>query len=690
MATVYLARDVKHGRQVAVKVLRPELVASLGTERFLREIAIAARLHHPHILPLYDSGEAYGPDQSGPLLYYVMPYVDGESLRDRLDREKQLPLDDALRIAHEVADALSYAHSHDVVHRDIKPGNILFEAGHAVVTDFGIALAVSAAGKERVTEPGAYVGTPEYMSPEQATGEQELDGRSDVYSLACVLYEMLAGQPPFVGPNARAVIARHITDPVPPLATVRPNVGAGLEWVVTKALAKVPADRFSTASEFVDALATRGVDRGTSTARSIAVLAFANMSADPENEYLSDGISEEIINALAKIEGVRVASRTSAFSFKGKAEDIRTIGERLNVSTVLEGSVRRAGDRLRIVAQLVNVADGYHLWSERYDREMEDVFAIQDEIAQNIAGVLRVILSEDERRAIQKVPTADVEAYDYYLRGRQYFHQFRNRSLLYARQMFSRAIEVDSDYALAHAGVADCCSVMYMYFEASEANLEHADAASLKALALDPDLAEAHTARGLAVSLSKRHDEAAREFETAIRLNPKLFEAHYFYARACFQQGKLEQALQLFQQACQVREDYQAGLLLATTYAAMDRKKEAEAAYRRALQVAERHLELNPDDARALTMGAVALGRAGQRARSLDWAERALAIEPEDAVVLYAVACLYGVLEETDKAIACLGEAIEHGFGNRKWMEHDPDLDSLRGDPRFEALLQRA
>ncbi len=691
MATVYVAQDLKHHRPVAVKVLHPHLAANLGPERFLREIQIAARLQHSHIVPLYDSGQAGG------LLYYVMPYVEGESLRRRLEREKQLPLEDALQVARAVAAALDYAHRHRVVHRDIKPENVMLHEGEAMVTDFGIAKAVSAAAGDTLTQTGTAVGTPAYMSPEQAAGQAELDGRSDVYSLGCTLYEMLAGKPPFTGPTAQAIIAQCFTDPVPSLRTVRDTVPEAVERAVMKALAKVPADRFATAAQFAQALASTAPAGVTpaghavaASAKSIAVLPFVNMSADPENEYFTDGIAEEIINALTKIQALRVASRTSSFAFKGKNEDIGEIGKKLKVATVLEGSVRKAGTKLRVTAQLVNVADGYHLWSERYDRELEDVFAIQDEIAQNIVRALRVVLSDEEKRAIEKVPTADVQAYDYYLRGRQFFHQYRRTGIQFARRMFERAIEIDPRYALAYAGVADCCSFLYMYWDASKANLEQADTASRRALELDPELAEAHAARGLAVSLGKHYDEAEREFQTALRLNPKLFEGHYFYARTCFQQGKLAEAVERFEQASQVRpEDYQPVLMAAMPLKGLGRKAEAQAMLRRGLQVVERHLELNPDDARALILGALALVQLGDLERGLDWARRALALDPEDSGQLYNLACLYAVAGQSEEAISCLARAIQNGFGHKEWLENDSDLDSLRGHPKFQALVNR-
>src|ERR1043166_4756937 len=539
MATVFLALDLKHHRSVAIKVLHPELATSLGVERFLREITIAAGLNHPHILALYDSGQAED------LLYYVMPYIEGETLRGRLQREQQLPIADTVRIASEIAEALGYAHSRGVVHRDIKPENIMFSAGRALVADFGIARALTAATLEPLTAAGAIVGTPAYMSPEQATGSGQLDGRSDIYSLACVVYEMLTGSVPFTGLTAQAVMARHSVDIAPPIRSVRPTVTDALERVVLTALAKAPADRFATAAQFAAALTAREeITIDGEGGESIAVLPFANLSGDPEFEYFSEGVAEEIINALTQLPGLRVAARTSSFAFRGPTIDLAEVGAKLKVATVLEGSVRKAGNRLRIGAQLVKVGDGYHLWSERYDREMTDVFAIQDEISKAIANRLRVTLGDDGAPLVTPA-TDNHDAYHLYLKGRYYLAQ-RGLGLKRALDCFHQALTLDPGYALAHAGLADACTVLAQYGLAPPNVLRpKARAAVQRALELAPDLAEVHCASG-ALSLICDWDwpAAARELQRAVELNPRYVAARQWLSYyLVFIEGRFDEGL---------------------------------------------------------------------------------------------------------------------------------------------------
>ncbi len=690
MATVYLAHDIRHNRRVALKVLHPDLGHSIGPDRFLREIQLAAQLNHPHIVPLFDSGEAGG------YLYYVMPVVDGETLRDRLLREGQLTLDESLQLVRGIASALDYAHRQNIVHRDIKPENVMLQDGEAVVMDFGIGKAVSVAADDTLTQTGMVVGTPAYVSPEQAAGETRIDGRSDQYSLACVLYEMLSGRKPFTAPTAQAVISRRFSDPVPSLRAVLESASDEIEIAVTRALSKEASERFPTTMEFARALVAThlstpdGSPLQAGAGKSIAVLPFTNMSPDPEGDFFADGIADEIITALSKVKALKVSSRTSSFTFKGKNDDIREIGRKLQVSTVLEGSIRKSGKRLRLNAQLVSAADNSQLWAERYDRELEDVFAIQDEIASSIVAALRVVLTEDEKRAIEQVPTANLDAYEFYLRGRQFFHQHRRRSHEFARQLFERAIELDPGYALAHCGVADCCSFLYQYFDASAENLRKADTASRRALELAPQLAESHASRGLAVSLTGNFEEAEGQFQEAMRLDPKSFEAAYFFARACMAQGKSEEAAKWFERAIAVRpDDFAALILLSGVYHDLARPDDATRATRRCYDAARKHLDLNPDNPRALYMGAAALSALGESEKAREWVRRARDMEPDDPSVLYNVACVYAMEKMPAEGIAALTKAIDHGFGHWKWIEHDSTLDPLRSEPGFDLLLSR-
>ena len=686
MATVYRAHDRRHDRSVAVKVLNRDVAAALGTDRFLQEIKTAASLTHPHIVAVHDSGEAEG------VLFYVMPLIDGETLRERLNREKRLPVAEVVRLTRQLAAALDFAHRHGVVHRDIKPENVILYEGEALILDFGIAKAISAAGGDNLTRTGIAIGTPAYLSPEQASGETQLDGKSDQYSLSCIVYEMISGHPPFMANTPQQVIAKRFTEQ-PTALTKTPNVPNALWDVVLRAMSLDPAARYWTAGAFAEALdATLPPETAASAAesgrKSIAVLPFTNMSADPENEYFTEGIAEEILNALMKVRALDVASRTSAFAFKGSKEDISEIGRKLKVQTVLEGSVRKAGNRLRISAQLMNVATGFHLWSERYDREMEDVFAIQDEIATSIVNALKVVLSEKEEAAIKKVPTQSVRAYEYYLRGRQLFHQRRPETLDAAEDMYRRAIALDPDYALAYAGLADCSSFRFFEHAGGEEALAQAESASRRALKLDPDLAEAHASRGLTLAYQRRFDDAAQEFERAMELDPSLYEAPWYYARSLQAEGKLERAVKLYEHAAELRvDDYQALSHASVSYEGLGRRDEALNAARRAVQAMERALSLNPGDSRALYLGAIALERLGESQRGEEWARRAVQTDPTHPLMLYNVACFHAVAGRTAIALDHLERSIELGMRNRDWLMTDPDLVSIRDHSRFQALL---
>ncbi|UCG86018.1 MAG: protein kinase [Gemmatimonadota bacterium] len=420
MAMVYLAHDLKHDRQVALKVMRPELSAILGGERFLREIRIAAKLNHPHILALHDSGEADG------FLYYVMPHVEGESLRAKIDREKQLSIDEAMALTRQVASALDYAHQQGVIHRDIKPENILLHRGEAVVADFGIALAVTAAGGERLTETGLSLGTPEYMSPEQASGGGDVDARTDVYSLGAVLYEMVTGEPPLTGATVQAVVAKLLSQPPMQPRMVRDCVPEVMNRAIMQALAKVPADRFDSAAEFAAAL-TAEVVKPEYEVKSIVVLPFENLSPDSDNEYFVDGLTEEIITDLSQVSKLHVVSRTSTMTFKGARKSMNAIAQEVDVQYALEGTVRKAGNSLRITAQLIDTSRDAHVWAGKFSGTLDDVFDIQETVSREIVDALKVKLTPEEDRRMADRPIDNAAAYISYLRAVEETHGFRAR-----------------------------------------------------------------------------------------------------------------------------------------------------------------------------------------------------------------------------------------------------------------------
>lgn len=691
MGVVYKAFDEQLTRYVAVKLLPSQEQSDEERLRFLQEARAASALDHPNICTIFDAGEHEGQ------LYMAMAYYDGETLRQRIGRGA-LPSAEALDIATQVAQGLLRAHEAGIVHRDIKPANIIITSrGLAKILDFGLARITS---EPRITKPQTALGTPAYMSPEQIRGES--DWRSDIWSLGVVLYEMLTARLPFDAPNSHSMIFAILHSDPKPVSALFPAVPRWLDDVVMRMLAKDPRDRYGSLSEVLAALASHrsGLAEVTAatTARlervgekpSIAVLPFVDMSPQRDQEYFCDGIAEELLNALSKLHNLRVASRTSAFQFKGSSVDIREIAQKLNVETVLEGSVRKAGDKVRVSAQLIGARDGFPLWSDRFDRSLNDIFEIQEEIAQKIVDALRVTLTEREKRAIEKQSTFDIRAYEFYLRGRRYLYQFRRNHFEMARQMFTRAIQIDPNYALGHSGLADCASLLYMFWEATAANLEQARSASERAIELDPSLAEGYVSRGVAKSLHRDFGGAVEDFETALRLNPRSFEAYYFYARACLVQGRLKKSAELFERAAQVRpDDYQSLLLAGPIYVALGERAKAEDAYRRGLAVAEQQLSFNPDDARALYLGAAGWIDLGQPDRAREWITRSLAVDANDPATLFNAACRYARLGDREAALTALEQAVDNGYAYREWIENDPDLDSVRDDPRYSRVVDR-
>ncbi|NIO29759.1 MAG: protein kinase [Candidatus Latescibacteria bacterium] len=691
MGILYKAEDTKLKRIVALQFLRTDaFIDKTQIDHILREVQAAASLDHPNISAIYEIVEEE--DQ----ICVAMVYAPGITLQEKI-RSGPLAIEEAARIAIEIATGLEAAHDKGIIHRDIKCSNIMvLDDGHVKIMRFGLAaVSNSIENHDLITAGGAAA----YMSPEQCRGESP-DHRSDIWSLGVCLYEMVTGELPFKGVYAQAVMYSILNEDPAALSDLHPNVPVELAEIVSKAMEKEPDQRYQRIRDLLVDLEIlrRGIISRTIVVQpsrvkkqpSIAVLPFVDMSPCEDQGYFCDGMAEEITNALNQIEGLRVAARTSAFAFKGGAENIREMGKKLGVKTLLEGSVSKEGKQLQITVKLTNVDDGYQLWSERYHRELEDVFAIQDEIAENVVQALKVELSEKDERVLAKVSTKDYQAYDFYLRGRQFYRQTHRRGINFALEMYEHAIERDPTYALAYAGMADCYSYLFSFFDSNRANLEKAMSLSQKALDLDLELAEGHVARGLAFYRGAQYDEAEREFETAIRLNPNLFAAYESYARTCYSRGHLEKAARLFDQACRKDpENFDAPLLLSQTYRGLNLDEQAKESLERGLANVKKHLDLNPDDARALYMSAIGLAVAGEKEQAFKWIERALSIDPEDPMILYGAACVFALTGWGEEAITQLERALSAGCCHKDWVERDSDFDSLRSHPRFKALLEK-
>ena len=712
MATVYLADDIKHERKVALKVLRPELAAAVGADRFLSEIKTTANLQHPHILPLFDSGEA------GSLLFYTMPYVEGETLRQRLDRDSRLPVDDAVHIATDVAEALQVAHEQGIVHRDIKPSNILLSRGKALVADFGIARAISLPDDERLTQTGASVGTAGYMSPEQASGDAEVGPRADIYSLGCVLFEMLSGQPPYGGRSFMSVLAKQATEPVPSVRAQRPEVPMSVDGALRTALAKEPAERFESTAAFASALHARGDEAATAApaGRTILVLPFVNRSPDPDNEYFSDGLTEEVISDLSGISVLSVISRNSAMALKGTRKDTMTIAREQGASHLVTGSVRRAGTALRVTAELVDASTDRPIWSEKFSGTMDDVFGIQEEISRQIVKALKVRLTDTEEREVAARPIDDPVAYDCYLRARQLTYSWTEEDQHRALRLVDEAIDIMGEAPLLLATKGQITwNMVNSSVTPAEEGLPKALELVDRALELDPNHHVAIFVRGLVAATRGQSDAALRDLYRAHSLSPGDANVLCEWCRWSVSSGLqntgryLEQLVRIDPLTAQVH------LCVGTDLAMRGRPLEAVRPSRRAIElspalpvhmisawgIAEAGLR---DDAINI------LGRAGAAApfndphragvlflaRALEGDEqealRHVTPEAEQAVQsewdFLLLACGYALLGHTEVGLTWLRRSAESGLINYPYMnERSVLLEGLRGEPEFAALM---
>ena len=743
MATVYLAHDLKHDRKVAVKVLKPELAAVLGADRFLAEIKVTANLQHPNLLPLFDSGEADG------FLYYVMPYVEGETLRAWLERERQLPVDETVRLVTLLANALDYAHAQRVIHRDLKPENILLPAGQPVIADFGIALAVAHAGGSRVTETGLSLGTPHYMSPEQAAGERALDARSDQYALAAVTYEMLSGEPPHTGPTAQVIIARLMTEKPRSLRATRPGVPVAMDLAVERALAKAPADRFPTCGAFARALVTSPARRNRRVligaaaaglvvmagvawlatnrtpavhgedAKSIAVLPLANLSGDQADDYFGIGLSEEITRALAKA-GVRVIGRVSAGALQAKGLDERAIARELGVNSLLTGTVQRAAGQVRINVTLVSAGDGAVRWTEKYDRPLANVFAVQDEIARTVATTLLGSLGRPPSAVATRAETNDPEAHALFLQGQVLFNRRTARTLQQAIALFERAAARDPAYARAQASLAMALAVLPAYLQDSTTPIvTRAVAAAERAIAMDSTIPESYTALGYGYSLLGELSRAEASFRRAVALDSTVATAWGWYGLLANRLGdfgaahdRIARARRL-EPASLIARQWEAQVFLlerrfpeadsaASATMALDstftlawQQREnvllAMGQVAQAVALLERHVAAlpagRPEEAHGMLAYAYARAGRAKEARALLEAMRAQSGGRVPATGANAAAL--EELGDHDAAVALLGEAIGR---HDVWLVQfpmAPRYDRLRKDPRAAAMLAR-
>jgi len=751
MATVYLAIDTRYDREAAIKVLDPEIAQGIAAERFTREIALAAKLTHPHIVPLLDSGTTDG------RLWFVMPVLENQSLRERIDADKQLPIAEAVRIAREILSALDYAHSHDVVHRDIKPENILLTGGVSVLADFGLAKGMATTGAA-LTQAGLVVGSAYYMSPEQAAGEEVIDGRSDLYSLGCVLYEMITGEPPFVGKTVQSIMAKRFTEDAPRARTLRPAVPPELDAVIAHALARSPADRFQSAAGFMSALekaigsdpngraasaaggrrskrsplvavavtfvviaATvafallrRGaLDATPSIPRSIAVIPFTNLSDDKAQEYFSAGMTDEVLSAISSIKQLRVAGRASSYAAGGASADVKDIGRKLNVDAVLSGSVRREGDTVRVTVELDRVADGSLIWNAKYDQTMTDVFAMQEDIARKIAAKLDL---GGEAQPVVRKATGDTAAYDLYLRGRHAVDLRTAASLQQAGDFFRKATDRDPLYARAWSGLADSYILQALnYYSPPAGAYVKAEAAAVRALALDSTIAEAYTSLGTVRYLYDRDFAGATAaYDRAIKLDPKYPAAHYFYSilltgrdnpraeseaeaarrldplsppmaqalgMVFISTARWEKAIAPLRAAIAIEPNYyfpHAWISLALAHAGTAAEAVAEA---------KRAVELNPTNALVLAYLGEVYAMTGDRKSALKVTDDLDKISKLRPVCGVYVARIFDRLGDPDHAFAWLDRAMAAHEGQLAQIMRPDAFPNIKSDPRFKRLI---
>jgi non-specific serine/threonine protein kinase len=713
MGVVYEAEDSRLGRRVAVKFLPPELARDpQALERFQREARAASALNHPNICTVY------GIEQHEHEHFIVLELLEGETLAARLGHQR-FETAEILDTAIQIADALESAHAKAIVHRDIKPANVFVNPrGQVKILDFGLAKIAGGSagpaplgsdGETRVghdlTSAGTALGTVSYMSPEQARG-LPTDARTDLFSLGTVIYQMTTGALPFPG-DTSAVIFDAILNRAPvPLSQIAPVAPPDLGRILDKALDKERSLRYQTATDLKTDLIrlkrtldsgarsaaagsgeTRAAQVGRSGDRSVAVLFFENLSGVKEDEYFRDGITEDIITELSKIRGLTTFSRATVLSYRDKPVKPQQIGRELSAAYVLAGSLRRAGNRLRINAQLVDAATDIPVWSERYDRELQDVFEVQDEIARKIAEALRVTLTPQEQADLAAKPTENLQAYDLYLRGKSYARRLMKQDLEFALQMFENATAIDPGFASAYAAIANVCAQHYYRHGHDPAWMERAKTASEKAMALAPQLPEAAVARAWVLYAAGQNEDAVRVVRHAIERKADCEGAYFLLGRALFASGRYQEIAEIADEAIRSSgEDYNIYVPIMNALSALGKTEAVRNLFQQRIQVIERHLREVPEDARARTQLAVGYASTGRIEDATREANLAIFLRPNEATVLYNAACAFCLMQKKPEALDAIRKACEAGFKDAVWARRDPDLALLRGDPEFDRL----